>query len=71
MRSSVLWSCKLALLAICGVGGGNGGGVGGSGSGCCNSGISSVPFAKEAVDVSKKTPSFNFSNQNIFKYLIS
>lgn len=56
LRSSTLWSCKLALLAMWGVGGGRGGG-GGGGGGCSNSVVFSlsVPFTKEALDVSKGT----------------
>lgn len=57
LRSSTLWSCKLALLAIWGVGGGNGGGGGGGGGGCCCCDCImfslSIPFVKEATDVSK------------------
>jgi len=33
LQSSILWSCKLALLAICGVVGGKSGSTGGGGGG--------------------------------------
>lgn len=57
LRSSTLWSCKLALLAIWGVGGGSGGGGGGGGWFDSIIFSLSIPFVKEPVDVSAQ----NFS----------
>lgn len=47
LRSSFLRSCKLALLAICGVVGGSGGGGGGVDFSV------SAPLSKDATDASK------------------
>ena len=58
LRSSILWSCKLALLAIWGVVGGNnrsgsgGGGGGGGGSGTDKDFRLSSPLDKDATDAS-------------------
>jgi len=49
IRSSILWSCKLALLAICGVGGGSGGG-----GGIDKDSSSSTLLDKDATDASIK-----------------
>lgn len=61
LRSSILWSCKLALLAICGVvGGKNGSGSGGGGGGGEGGGggdkdfMSSAPLGRDATDESTK-----------------
>lgn len=48
-RSSILCSCKLALLAICGVGGGSGGGGGTDGDS-----TSSALLDKDARDASTR-----------------
>ena len=58
LRSSILWSCKLALLAIWGVvGGKNGSGSGGGGGGGGGSGTDkdfrlSSPLGRDATDAS-------------------
>lgn len=56
LRSSILWSCKLALLAICGVVGGRSesGSESGGGGGDNTDFISSALLGKDATDASTR-----------------